>query len=231
MKSYFVSNVSHELRTPLTAIKGSADNMLDGLTGELNDKQAQYLRRIQSNTERLTGLINNLLDRSVIESGKMELRADFIELTRLVHETADTIKPVADQKNIHLEITASDDSVVVWADRDKVTQVLMNLVGNAIKFTLPLGEVNIAVTKNHGAWAHVAVSDTGPGIPPDEANKIFDEFYQATQPDAPKTRGTGLGLSISRSLVQMHGGRIWVTSEVGRGSTFYFTLPMRSVET
>jgi len=228
MKSDFVSSVSHELRTPLTAIKGSIDNMLDGLTGELNEKQTRYLNRIKSNADRLSRLINDLLDLSRIEAGKIELKPARLELGRLASDIAETLRPMAAEKLIELEI-ASAKAVTAWADRDKITQVIMNLIGNALKFTPPRGKVTVAVEQNGDDWVRVSVADTGPGIPRGEAEKIFDKFYQVANADKQKTRGTGLGLSISKSLVEMHGGKIWMDSEAGKGSRFSFTLPAEQV--
>jgi PAS domain S-box-containing protein len=225
MKSAFVSNVSHELRTPLTAIKASADNMLDRLIGDLNGKQVGYLTRIKSNSDRLARLINDLLDLSTIEAGKIDLRPTNLPLVTLVKEAAESLKPVAAEKLINLTVMSADPGVIAWADRDKVIQVLMNLIGNALKFTPTRGKVTIAVAKNSAAWMQISVTDTGPGIPAEEVNKVFGRFYQIGQAGTPKTQGTGLGLAISKALVEMHGGKIWVESEAGKGSTFSFTLP------
>lgn len=225
LKSDFVSNVSHELRTPLTAIKGSADNMLDGITGPLNEKQVRYLTRIKSNADRLTRLINDLLDLSRIEAGKIDLKPARLPLVNLAQEVADNIRPVALEKLISLEVASLDNSVTAWADRDKTIQVLVNLVGNAVKFTPQHGKVTVAIKKNGSQWVEISVSDTGPGIVPEEVHTIFDRFYQIAQAGKQKTKGTGLGLAISKALVEMHGGKIWVESDVGRGSTFSFTLP------
>ncbi len=225
MKSDFVSNVSHELRTPLTAIKGSVDNMLDGITGPLNEKQTRYLTRIKSNADRLSRLINDLLDLSRIEAGKIDLKPTLLPLVALTKEVAESLRPVAVEKLISLEVASSDASMAAWADRDKITQVLMNLIGNAVKFTPPHGKVSVAVDRNGVEWVKISIADTGPGIPPEEASKIFDKFYQIAQLGKQKAKGTGLGLAISKALVEMHGGKIWVDSEVERGSTFSFTLP------
>ena len=225
MKSAFVSNVSHELRTPLTSIKASADNMLDRLIGDLNAKQVGYLTRIKSNSDRLARLINDLLDLSTIEAGKIDLRPANIPLVTLVKEAAESLRPVAAEKLINLTVMSADPGVIAWADRDKVIQVLMNLIGNALKFTPTRGEVTVAVAKNSAAWMQISVTDTGPGIPAEEVNKVFGRFYQIGQAGTQKTQGTGLGLAISKALVEMHGGKIWVESEAGKGSTFSFTLP------
>jgi PAS domain S-box-containing protein len=227
MKSDFVSNVSHELRTPLTSIKGSVDNMLDGLTGSLNEKQVRYLARIKSNADRLSRLINDLLDLSRIESGRVEVRSTTLSLTALAGEVAEQLRSLAAEKLIQIEVSSSDPKVTVWADRDKVTQVLMNLIGNAVKFTPQHGKVIVALEKNGDDYVQISVDDTGPGILPEEKNKIFSKFYQFADIDKQKPKGSGLGLAISKALVEMHGGKIWVESKVGKGSTFYFTLPAR----
>lgn len=225
MKSDFVSNVSHELRTPLTSIKGSVDNMLDGLTGSLNEKQIRYLNRIKSNTDRLSRLINDLLDLSRIESGHVEVRPTNLPLTALAEEVAEHMKALAAEKLIRIEIPPADPKVTAWADRDKVTQVLMNLISNAVKFTPRDGKITVALEKNGSDYIQISVADTGPGILPEERNRIFSKFYQVANVDKQKPKGSGLGLAISKALVEMHGGKIWMESEVGRGSTFYFTLP------
>jgi signal transduction histidine kinase len=225
MKSDFVSHVSHELRTPLTAIKGAVDLILREVPGPLNEKQTRYLNRVRTNSQHLTGLINDLLDLSKIESGKIELATARVSLGGLVHEVVETLRPVAAQKAITLEVTTPEPSMLVWADRDKITQVLTNLIGNAIKFSPPQGRVTLSTLASDTEFVRVAVSDTGPGIAADERERIFEKFYQVGANDAPKPKGTGLGLSIAKTLVELHGGKIWVESELDRGSTFYFTVP------
>ena len=226
LKSDFVSNVSHELRTPLTAIKGAVDLILRQVPGPLNEKQIHYLARVRSNTQHLAGLINDLLDLSKIEEGKIELQAARVSLGGLVHEVMETLKPIAAEKPIELEVTTLEPSIVVFADRDKITQVLTNLIGNAIKFTPPHGRVTVSSASNDADSLRVSVSDTGPGISADERERIFDKFYQVAENGGPKPKGTGLGLSISKALVELHGGKIWVESEPNGGSNFCFTLPL-----
>jgi signal transduction histidine kinase/HAMP domain-containing protein len=226
LKSAFLSNVSHELRTPLAAVKSLIVNMLDGVTGPLNDKQVRYVTGVKESTERLTRLINDLLDLSVIEKGGTEIKPAHFSLTKLLDEVADNLRPTAEDKLIRLDAPPADETVIVWADRDKIAQVLTNLIGNAVKFTSSQGQVNVSVHKNGAAWVEVSVADTGPGIAPGEADKIFDEFYQVRQSDKKKSRGVGLGLAISKKLVEMHGGKIWAESVVGKGSTFSFTVPI-----
>jgi len=226
LKSDFVANVSHELRTPLTAIKGAVDLVLREVPGPLSEKQMHYLTRVRSNTQHLAGLINDLLDLSKVEEGKIELQAERISLGGVIYEVIETLRPVAAEKSIELAVTL-EASVLVWADPDKVTQVLTNLIGNAIKFTPPQGRVVISSTSKPDEWVRVSVSDTGPGISTEEREKIFDKFYQIAPRGESKPKGTGLGLAISKSLVELHGGKIWVESEHRGGSIFHFTLPAR----
>ena len=223
LKSDFVSNVSHELRTPLTAIKGSVDNMLDGLTGDLNEKQNRYLVRIKSNADRLARLINDLLDLSRIEAG-IKLKRTSLSLPTLAREVTESLGPMAAEKRITFEIECADKNVIAWVDPDRIAEILTNLLGNAIKFTPTDGKVTVSLVQN-GEWVKISVTDTGPGIPPDNASRIFDKFYQVSQPEQQKVEGTGLGLSIAKALVEIHGGKIWVESQAGRGSIFSFTLP------
>jgi PAS domain S-box-containing protein len=227
MKSDFVSNVSHELRTPLTAIKGSVDNMLDGITGALTEKQMRYLVRIKSNSDRLGRLITDLLDLSKIEAGKIDLRPVYLPVTVLAKEVAEMLRAVATEKLISLDVASPNERVNVWADRDKVVQVLMNLIGNALKFTPLNGKVTIGIEQRDPDWVKLSVADTGPGISAEETTKIFDKFYQAEQSNKQKVKGTGLGLAISKALVEMHGGKIWIESRMETGSVFSFTLPAR----
>lgn len=228
LKSDFVSNVSHELRTPLTAVEVLIDNMLDGITGPLNSQQSRYIIGIKESADRLARLIDDLLDLSVIEAGRIELRRGPFSLAALILEVSDTLKPMAGEKLIRLGTGSLDANSIAWADRDKITQVLTNLIGNALKFTPAGGEVTLAVRSDPAGWLQVSVSDTGPGIAPDQADKVFDEFYQLRQPGEKKAGGVGLGLAISKRLIEMHGGKIWVQSAVGKGSLFTFTLPAQS---
>jgi signal transduction histidine kinase len=226
MKSLFLSNVSHELKTPLTAIGGLVDNMIDGLTGPLNGKQTRYMTGIKDSTERLARLIRDLLDLSVIETGKSELKPARFSLSGLIHEVVETLRPLAVGKGILVEISRTNGDATAWADRDKITQVLTNLIVNAVKFSPAGGSLKLSMAPaNDRGLLEVSVSDTGPGIPPTEVERIFHEFYQISQPGREKTMGVGLGLAISKKLVEMHGGKIRVESVPGEGSTFFFTLP------
>jgi signal transduction histidine kinase len=225
MKSDFVSNVSHELRTPLTAIGGLADNMLDGVTGQLNPEQVSYLIDIRASAERLGRLIADVLDIAVIEAGAVKLKPGNLSLAAVVHEVTNGLRTVAQEKSIEIELKFKDANIMAWADRDKIAQVLTNLVGNAIKFTPARGRISITLQANGNESVRVSVADTGPGISAEEKDRIFDEFYQVIRPGEKKSRGVGLGLPIARKLVEMHGGKMWVESELGKGSIFYFTLP------
>lgn len=225
LKSDFVSNVSHELRTPLTAIKGAVDLILREVPGPLNEKQSHYLKRVRTNTQHLAGLINDLLDLSKIEDGGIELRAERVSLGGLIHEVVETLRPIAAENSLVLEATIPEASILVWADRDKIMQVLTNLIGNAIKFTPPHGKVTVSSASNDADGVRVAVSDTGPGVSGDERERIFEKFYQVAENGGSKPKGTGLGLAIAKTLVELHGGKIWVESEPSRGSRFCFTLP------
>jgi len=224
LKTEFVSNVSHELRTPLTAIKGSVDNMLDGLTGSVNERQRHYLTRVNENAEQLSRLIADLLDLARIESGQVEVRPRSTSVSRLLEGAAESMRPVLDRRGISLKVELPRDDLVIVADRDRLMQVLFNLIGNAVKFTSPGG----AVTLDARLMADevvVSVSDTGVGIPERDLERIFDRFYQAPAAQGAKPTGTGLGLPIARSLVELHGGRLWAErAEVG--SRFHFTLPV-----
>lgn len=227
VKSDFLLNVSHELRTPLTAIKGSVDNMLDEITGPLTDPQRRYLMRVKTNADRLVRLINDLLDLARIEEGRVQVSPTFFSLAGLAGELLETLRPVAAEKGLDLRFIEGPDPLIVHADRDKAGQVLVNLLGNAIKFTPSGGSVEVEFSGEEDAYAGVHIRDTGEGIPPEQLPQIFDKFYQVQLGVHAKASGTGLGLSIAKSLVELQGGRIWAESQVGQGSTFCFTLPRR----
>jgi len=178
LKSDFVSNVSHELRTPLTAVEVLLDNILDGITGPLNEQQSRYITGIKDSADRLARLIDDLLDLSVIEAGRVDLKPSRVPLASLLHTIAGTFKPMAEEKLIRLKANNVDETLIAWADCDKVTQILTNLISNAIKFTPVGGEIKIEGQEYGPGWLQISVSDTGPGIAPEQTAKIFDEFYQ-----------------------------------------------------
>lgn len=225
LKSAFVSVVSHELRTPMTSIKAFVDNMLEGFTGSLNEKQTQYLTRIQANIERLTGMVGDLLDLSRIESGRIELRKQPHSADELINEIIEGLQPYAAGKSIRLAVDASAPDPNITVDRDKFTQILTNLIGNAIKFT-PQGGTILVKTSETGAsnGLQICVADTGCGIPHEELPKVFEKFYRGSAQTG-GVAGAGLGLAIVKSLVELHGGQVWAESTEGRGSSFFFIIP------
>jgi PAS domain S-box-containing protein len=224
-KSRFLANMSHELRTPLNAILGYAELMLDDLYGELSDKMRGVLERLQSNGRHLLRLINDVLDLSKIEAGQLTLSLDDYSLSDVVHGVVSAVEPLAAEKRLAFKAEIAPDLPIGRGDGRRLSQVLLNLVGNAIKFT-DKGEIAIRAAAVNGSFT-VAVCDTGPGISAVDQAKIFKEFQQADDSSTRKKGGTGLGLSIAKRIIEMHGGRIWVESEPGKGSTFYFTLPIR----
>jgi PAS domain S-box-containing protein len=226
MKSDFVSNVSHELRTPLSSIKGSVDNMLDGITGEVTEKQQKYLFRIKNNTDRLIRLINELLDLSRIESGRIRLKLLPFSIRDMIKDVTENITSVAAEKDIRFAIPDESVNFVVIADRDKLNQIFINLLDNAVKFSREKGKIEIKTERQDNNFIKVSVIDNGIGISEDDKEKIFDRFYQTGNGSVAKTKGTGLGLAITKSLVELQGGKIWVNSEIGKGSNFSFTLPL-----
>jgi signal transduction histidine kinase len=225
LKSEFLASVSHELRTPMNAIIGYTKLMLDGLDGDLTEQQMADLQRVAQAADNLLSLINGLLDLAKIEAGKMELNSEEVDVRLVVEEVIELIRPQADTKGLALEMDVSRALPTAFADRARVRQVLVNLAANAVKFT-ERGSVTIAVAAADG-WLTLAVSDTGVGISPEAQVYIFDEFRQADSSTTRRYGGTGLGLAISKRLVALHGGRIWVESVAGSGSTFSFTLPVR----
>ena len=224
LKTEFLSNVSHELRTPLTAIKGSIDNMLDGLTGEINERQRRYLERLAENSSQLDRLISDLLDLARIESGTLRFSPRSTSVTRLIEDAAESVRPMAQRRDVSIRLEPPGTEIVVSADRDRLMQVLFNLLGNAMKFTGSGGCVTMGAAPSDGAVLF-AVSDTGCGVPEQDLERIFERFYQSPGPSGTKTSGTGLGLPIARSLVELHGGRLWA-ERTPTGTRFLFTLPL-----
>jgi signal transduction histidine kinase len=224
-KSQFLANMSHELRTPLNAILGYTELILDSVYGEMPEKARSVLDRVQRNGRHLLGLINDVLDLSKIEAGQLTLSLADYSLKNVIQAVFSAVEPLANQKQIALKIEVAPQLPQGRGDEQRLTQVLLNLVGNAIKFT-DSGEVLIKGSSANGSFT-VAVHDTGPGISETDQAKLFQEFQQAD--NTRKKGGTGLGLAISKRIIEMHGGKIWVESAVGQGSTFSFKLPV-SVE-
>ncbi len=225
-KSQFLANMSHELRTPLNAILGYTEMMVDGLYGDLPEKAQTTLERVQSNGKHLLGLINDVLDLSKIEAGQLVLAAEDYSVADMVSTVMAATESLAKTKKLALEANVAAGLPRGVADSRRLAQVLLNLVGNAIKFT-DEGKVEIRAVRADENF-EISVVDTGPGIAPADQAKIFEEFQQVDNTSTRKKGGTGLGLSISRKIVELHGGRITVESEVGKGSTFKVTLPVNA---
>ena len=224
-KSEFLANTSHELRTPLNAILGYTELVLDEIYGEVPDKIREVLERVQSNGQHLLGLINDVLDLSKIEAGHLDLSIGEYSMKAVVQTVMSGTEALVAEKHLTLRTAIADDLPTGEGDERRITQVLLNLVGNAIKFT-ESGEIAVDVAATDGAF-QVAVADTGPGIALEDQRLVFEEFRQLDSSSTRTKGGTGLGLAISKRIVELHGGRIWVEFEVGRGSTFRFTLPVR----
>jgi signal transduction histidine kinase len=223
-KSQFLANMSHELRTPLNAILGYTELMTDGAYGEPSEKMLGILKRLEANGKHLLGLINDVLDLSKIEAGQLELELSDYTVHDIAQTVRSTLEPLAADKKLKFKVEVPTELPPGRGDGRRLTQVLINLVGNAIKFT-DAGEVAIKAEANNGSF-HVSVRDTGPGISAADQAKLFQEFQQADNAITRKKGGTGLGLAISKRIIEMHGGRIWVESQPGQGSTFTFTLPV-----
>jgi two-component system, NtrC family, sensor kinase len=223
-KSQFLANMSHELRTPLNAILGYTELILDEIYGTVPEKIREVLGRVQQSGQHLLGLINAVLDLSKIEAGHLTLSLTDYSIPGVVHTVFTAVESLAAEKQLTLHCTVPPDLPSGRGDEQRLTQVLLNLVGNAIKFT-EIGEVSVQVTMADNMFT-VAVSDTGPGISEADQQKIFEEFQQVDNSSTRKQGGTGLGLAIAKKIVEMHGGHMWVESRLGKGSTFWFTLPV-----
>jgi signal transduction histidine kinase len=224
-KSQFLANMSHELRTPLNAILGYAELVLDGIYGDAPEKMRNVLERIQTNGKHLLGLINDVLDLSKIEAGQLVLSLNDYSVKDMMQGVYVAVEPLAGNKKLNFKLEVPPDLPPARGDERRLSQVLLNLVGNAIKFT-DTGEVAMKASAANGSYT-VAVRDTGPGIAEADQAKIFEEFQQSESTHTKAKGGTGLGLAIAKRIVEMHGGRLWVESTLGNGSTFFFTIPLR----
>ena len=224
-KSQFLANMSHELRTPLNAILGYTELVLDGIYGEVPEKIHDVMQRLEKSGRHLLGLINDVLDLSKIEAGQLVLALNDYSMKEVVQTVLTAVESLAAEKTLALKVAVPADLPPGRGDERRLTQVLLNIVGNAIKFT-EAGEVRIEATARDGEFV-VSVADTGPGITPADQERIFEEFQQVDSSHTRKKGGTGLGLSIARRIIELHGGRIWVESSPGNGSTFSFALPVR----
>jgi signal transduction histidine kinase len=222
-KSEFLANMSHELRTPLNAIIGFSEVLLDPSLKVSEEERAQFLMDVLSSGKHLLGLINEILDLAKIEAGKMELQIEPALLSDIFESVQNTMQPLASKKNIHLHVESVTVPEPFPMDGTRVKQVLLNLVGNAVKFTPERGQVWVRAD-SEGGDVRVEVGDTGPGIAVGDQERIFLEFQQAGS-EAGKPQGTGLGLALAKKFIEMHGGKIWLESELGKGSRFFFTIP------
>jgi signal transduction histidine kinase len=226
-KSEFLANMSHELRTPLNAIIGFSEVLGERMFGELNEKQAEYTEDILSSGRHLLSLINEILDLSKVEAGRMELELATFDLPLAIDNARTFVRERATKHGINLDVTIDERLGDFVGDERKIKQILLNLLSNAVKFTPEGGRIGITARQADGS-VEISVSDTGIGISPEDQAKIFEEFRQVGSDYAHKVEGTGLGLTLAKKFVELHGGKIWVESEVGKGSTFSFTLPDRS---
>lgn len=224
LKDEFLSGMSHELRTPLHTIIGFTELLDEQIEGPLNEKQQRFVRHIHKDSQHLLALINDVLDLSKIESGRLELQQGFFPLIDALEEAISSVRPRAEVKSIQIESIAPD-ALEIYADRLRFRQILYNLLSNAVKFTPDGGRVWVEVSR-HSGFINVSVADTGVGIPLQEQESVFDKFYQVGHRQAGGLEGTGLGLAITRRLVEEHGGAISLTSEPGKGSRFTFTVPL-----
>ena len=227
MKSEFLANMSHELRTPLNAIIGFSEVLIAKLFGELNEKQEDYLQDIHTSGKHLLNLINDVLDLSKVEAGRMDLEPSQFDLPSALSDAMTLIRERATKHGIQLGLDVEPELGPITADERKFKQILLNLLSNAVKFTPDGGRVDVKASRTQDA-VEIAVRDTGIGIAPGDQEAVFEEFRQVGADYMSKQEGTGLGLALTRRFVELHGGRIWLTSEVGKGSTFYFTIPDES---
>jgi signal transduction histidine kinase len=223
-KSDFLATMSHELRTPLNAIIGFSEVLQEQMFGELNERQLAYVNDVLEAGRHLLSLINDVLDLAKIEAGKMELELSEVALPELLRSAVSMHAERAARAGIELALNTEPDEITIVADERRVRQIVFNLLSNAVKFTPPDGRVDVSTRLDDGQ-VEIAIADTGPGIAAEDLEMIFEEFEQAGEGKQAE-EGTGLGLPLSRKLVELHGGRIWAKSAVGRGSTFCFTLPV-----
>jgi signal transduction histidine kinase len=223
-KSEFLANMSHELRTPLNAIIGFSEVLGERMFGDINEKQEEYVHDILGSGRHLLSLINDILDLSKIEAGRMELDVTEFDLPQAIDNALTLVRERANRRGIALQETIDGRLGTTRGDERKVKQVLLNLLSNALKFTPEGGRIDVRAATVEG-MAEISVTDTGVGIAPEDHDAVFEEFRQVGGADR-KVEGTGLGLPLARKFVELHGGRLWLTSQVGVGSTFTFTLPL-----
>jgi PAS domain S-box-containing protein len=228
MKQAFVASVSHELRTPLVAIEKSISLILTKTTGPLSQDQEQFLTIANRNLKRLTRLINDLLDLSKLEAGRMQLAPQECSIEKVIQESIEPLSHWSASKGVVINMNIQSNIPAVTIDSDRIIQVVTNLVGNALKFTPQGGTITVSAGQNSASGdIQVSVEDSGIGIPPESVGKVFDKFYQVGERTPSDIGGTGIGLSIAKEITELHGGRIWAESEHGRGARFTFTLPLK----
>jgi signal transduction histidine kinase len=225
-KSDFLANMSHELRTPLNAIIGFSEVLIDKMFGEVNEKQADYLKDIHESGKHLLSLINDILDLSKIEAGRMDLEISSFHLPTALSNAMTLVRERAQRHGIGLELEVGAGLGEFQADERKFKQIVVNLLSNAVKFTPDGGKVDVAA-RNLGKKIQIAVRDTGIGIAPEDHAAVFEEFKQVGRDYTRKAEGTGLGLALTKRFVELHGGEIRLESTLGKGATFTFTLPVR----
>jgi len=233
-KTEFVSFVSHELKQPMTSIKGYTDLLVKGVAGELNDAQRGFLKTVQSNVDRMNTMVSDLLDISRIESGRIRLEFGDVPIEQVIEDALRTVRGQVEAKQQTLEVNISSDLPPVRGDRDRLVQILTNLVSNAYKYTPEGGHIVVRAQRwsdvrdavERDGFVQCSVTDTGIGMASEDQERLFTKYFRADDPAVRNVAGTGLGLVITKSLVELHGGAIWVKSKVGKGSTFTFTIPV-----
>lgn len=221
-QSDLISEMVHELRTPLTSILAYSDMLIEAPLS--SDQRIQFLETIRDEADRLTNLTNDFLDMARLASGRATLNRELINLTKIIHNAVNVLRPQAVERGIHIVVRASDKLPQIWGDEKRIHQIVLNLVSNAVKYNKPNGSVTVA-TDIVGEWLQVQVSDTGKGISPENLPRMFEKFFRESDAEG-YARGTGLGLAITKQLIEAHGGRIEVESQLDKGTTFTFTLPL-----
>jgi signal transduction histidine kinase len=228
-KSIFLAHMSHELRTPLNAVIGFSDLLIGGIAGKINNKQRQCLEDILSSGKHLLSLINDILDLSKVEAGKIDIRPESLRLADVVDDAVTTVKPMIDESKHKLAVSIAEDLPPVYGDRNRLKQILLNLLSNAIKFTPDGGKLYLE-TSREDDFCKVSMVDNGIGIRKEDQTCIFEPFTQLDTQPGERKQGTGLGLALTKQLVELLGGKIWVESEYGKGSQFSFTIPLAEKE-
>jgi signal transduction histidine kinase len=236
-KTEFVSQVSHELKNPMTSIRGYTDLLISGAVGTISDDQENFLSTIRANITRMDTIVGDLADISRIESGHLKLDFKAVDIADVVAEVASAQQRGIEEKKQSLETQIPEDLPMIWGDRIRIVQILINLVSNANKYTLDDGTIIIEAERSPNRWdpdgapdvVRIAVKDNGMGMSPEDQANIFTKFFRSDNPKARESPGTGLGLNITRNLVEMQGGKIWFESKLGEGTTFHFTVPVAEV--